>query len=225
MNVCMLPVRQGSVRLAKKNYLKIGNYTVLEIAILKAINSQIFDKIFINTDDHELIVIAKKFGIDFYLRSENLASSSASTDQVVLDFFRNNERVEKLFWVNTASPLQTISDIKAFYNLSKKKNWSSGVTVSSHQTHSYWEGKPLNFNWQDKFAKTQDLKKIFCFNYAMMGWDKSMQLSLENGQLFDQSTALLESSQWSNFLLKNEDDMNLIKKLYKIAPDQGYDVN
>ena len=58
-----------------------------------------------------------------------------------------------------------------------------------------------------------------------MGWDKSMQLSLENGQLFDQSTALLESSQWSNFLLKNEDDMNLIKKLYKIAPDQGYDVN
>ena len=47
----MIPVRQGSVRLKKKNYLKIGKYTVLEIALLKAKKSKVFDEIVINTDD------------------------------------------------------------------------------------------------------------------------------------------------------------------------------
>ena len=54
----MIPVRQGSVRLAKKNYLKIGNYTVLEIALLKAKQSNVFDEIVINTDDPDLEEIA-----------------------------------------------------------------------------------------------------------------------------------------------------------------------
>ena len=37
MNICMIPVRKGSERLAKKNYLKIDRFTVLEIALNKAI--------------------------------------------------------------------------------------------------------------------------------------------------------------------------------------------
>ena len=34
MNICMIPVRKGSERLAKKNYLKINRFTVLEIALI-----------------------------------------------------------------------------------------------------------------------------------------------------------------------------------------------
>jgi CMP-N-acetylneuraminic acid synthetase len=36
----MIPARKGSERLAKKNYLKIGDLTVLEIALQKAIKSK-----------------------------------------------------------------------------------------------------------------------------------------------------------------------------------------
>ena len=39
MNICKIPVRKGSERLAKKNYLKIDRFTVLEIALNKAIKS------------------------------------------------------------------------------------------------------------------------------------------------------------------------------------------
>ena len=40
MNICMIPVRKGSERLAKKNYLKIDRFTVLEIALNKNNNHQ-----------------------------------------------------------------------------------------------------------------------------------------------------------------------------------------
>ena len=45
MNICMIPVRKGSQRLAKKNYLKINGKTIYQIAIEKALSANLFDKI------------------------------------------------------------------------------------------------------------------------------------------------------------------------------------
>ncbi len=219
MNICMVPVRKGSERLAKKNYLKIGRSTILEIALAKAIHSKAFDRVVINSDDPNLEELALRLGVDFYLRDEKLASSQATSDQVVLDFFNNTEG-ERLFWVNTVSPLQTINDIKNFVNLSQGSSWKSGVSVNTASVHAMFDNGPLNFEWTRGFARTQDLRPFKTFNYAMMGWSRSMINILEKGQLFDEDTQLVESSKWSSFLLKNNDDMDFIKTLMDMAPDQ-----
>jgi CMP-N-acetylneuraminic acid synthetase len=216
----MVPVRKGSVRLAKKNYLKIGDFTVLEITLLKAIKSNIFDRIVVNTDDPELETLSKKVGVEFYKRDDELASSNATSDQVVHDFFQNNEG-DRIFWVNTVSPLQTLTDIKNFVNSSQSADWSSGVSMNSSLVHAVYEESPLNFIWKEGFARTQDLNPVAIFNYAMMGWHRKMSDKLKAGQLFDENTKLIESSRWSSFLLKDEKDMELIKKLSIVAPDQG----
>lgn len=220
MNICMVPVRKGSVRLPKKNYLKIGRLTVLEISLQKAIKSEVFDRIVVNTDDPALEEVASREGVDFYLRNEDLASSHATSDQVVLDFFNNNDG-DRVFWVNTVSPLQTIGDIKNFVSKGQEVNWKSGVSINSSQVHVLFGNDPLNFEWESGFARTQDLKAVNCFNYAMMGWHRAMLEKLANGQLFDEETSQVESSEWSSFLLKNKDDLELITKLSKVAPDQG----
>ena len=220
MNICMVPVRKGSERLAKKNYLKIGHSTILEIALNKAIKSKAFDRIFINSDDPNLEEVASRLGVNFYLRDEKLASSQATSDQVVLDFFNNIEG-NRLFCVNTVSPLQTINDIKNFVNSSQESVWKSGVSVNTSSVHAIFEDEPLNFEWTRGFARTQDLRPIKTFNYAMMGWSRSMINVLEKGQLFDEDTQLIESSKWSSFLLKNHLDFEFIKTLIDMAPDQG----
>lgn len=220
MNVCMVPARKGSVRLAKKNYLKLGEFTILEIALMKALRSKAFDRIVVNTDDPELEEISSRIGVDFYLRSNNLASSEATSDQVVLDFFKNHEG-NKVFWLNTVSPLQTIGDIKNFVKLADEENWKSAITFSPSQVHALFDDDPLNFQWENGFARTQDLKPVKCLNYAMMGWSREMMVMLANGQLFNSHTRMVESSKWSNFLLKNQSDMDLITTLSKVAPDQG----
>jgi len=55
----------------------------------------------------------------------------------------------------------------------------------------------------------------------MMGWHRDMVQYLKKGQLFNHDTELIESSRWSSFLLKSENDMRLIRDLSKIAPNQG----
>ena len=216
----MIPVRKGSQRLAKKNYLRINNTSIYEIAIKKALESNVFDKIVLNTDDIELKNSAYNLGIDFYLRDKVLSSSKATSDMVVLDFF-NSYDCERIYWLNTVSPLQTIQDIKVFYESSQDSKWNSGVSVSKNQVHACHNGNPLNFKWHNGFARTQDLYPVMCFNYAMMGWHKNMIKDLREGYLFNKDTFLQESSVWSSFLLKNIDDMELIKTLSKIAPNQG----
>ena len=57
---------------------------------MKAKKSKVFDEIVINTDDPDLEDIAFNLDVKFYLRDKNLASSQATSDQVVLDFFRNH---------------------------------------------------------------------------------------------------------------------------------------
>lgn len=217
MNICMIPVRRGSQRLAKKNYLEINGKAIYEMAIEKAQQSNAFDRIVLNTDDASLEKVKSKFGIDFYLRDPEFASSEATSEMVVLDFFKNHE-CERVFWLNTVSPLQTISDIKNFVQITLEQNCQSSVAVTHHSVHTFFDGSPLNYNWMGGFSKTQDLNPVTCFNYSMMSWKKDFKKNLETGQLFNENSVMIESSSWSNFLLKSQEDFNLIRDLIKIAP-------
>tara|TARA_Y100000768_G_scaffold386443_1_gene374861 strand:+ start:1273 stop:1917 length:645 start_codon:yes stop_codon:yes gene_type:complete len=214
----MIPVRKGSQRLAKKNYLQINGKAVYEIAIEKALSVNLFDKIVLNTDDPNLESVVKKYGIDFYLRESQLASSEATSEMVVLDFFKQYN-CDRVFWLNTVSPLQTINDIKKFFNQTIDDNASSSVAVSKHQVHATFKGKPINYEWDQNFAKTQDMTPVLSFNYSMMSWHKNEIEMLESGQLFNDSTTMIESSIWSNILLKSKEDFDLIEKLSAVSPN------
>ena len=48
----------------------------------------------------------------------------------------------------------------------------------------------------------------------MMSWHKNEIEMLESGQLFNDSTTMIESSIWSNILLKSKEDFDLIEKLW-----------
>jgi CMP-N-acetylneuraminic acid synthetase len=214
----MIPVRKGSQRLAKKNYLQINGKAVYEIAIEKALSVNLFDKVVLNTDDPTLESVVKKFGIDFYLRESQLASSEATSEMVVLDFFKQYN-CDRVFWLNTVSPLQTINDIKNFFNQTIDDNASSSVAVSKNQVHATFKGEPINYEWDQNFAKTQDMTPVLSFNYSMMSWHKNEIEMLENGQLFNDSTTMIESSIWSNILLKSKQDFDLIEKLSAVSPN------
>ncbi len=212
MNICMIPVRKGSQRLTKKNYLQINGDAIYEMAIEKALSVNLFDRVVLNTDDSTLESVVNKFGIDFYLRESKLASSEATSEMVVLDFFKQYN-CNRVFWLNTVSPLQTLTDIENFFNKTIDENAPSSVAVSKHQVHNVFKGKPINFDWNENFAKTQDMIPVVSFNYSMMSWHKNQIEMLANGQLFNDSTIMIETSIWSSILLKTKEDFDLIEKL------------
>ena len=91
------------------------------------------------------------------------------------------------------------------------------MAVTKHQVHASFKGKPINFDWDENFAKTQDMTPVMSFNYSMMSWHKSQIEMLANGQLFNDLTMMIESSIWSSILLKTKRDFDLIEKLATIV--------
>lgn len=88
---CIIAARSGSKRLKNKNILKISNKTLIEIVIEKAIESKIFDKVFVSTDSNKIAKIAKKSGaLVPFLRSKKLSSDKVGILPVLKDFFVKN---------------------------------------------------------------------------------------------------------------------------------------
>lgn len=118
--LCMIPARIGSQRFKKKNLALIGNKSILEMGIDKAVQSNIFDKIIVNGDNQVFKKIADKKGVDFFNREKYLGSSDTKSDDVVYDFICKNE-CENIIWFNAIAPLQSSEDIIGFTNTLQKK--------------------------------------------------------------------------------------------------------
>ena len=54
----------------------------------------------------------------------------------------------------------------------KKSKADTLITTEKKFAHTNFDGKPLNYKKNSKFARTQDLKPIETCNYALMIWKR-----------------------------------------------------
>lgn len=212
----MIPARIGSQRLKKKNLRIVNNLHLIEYTIANAINSKLTSNIFINSDSNEFKRIAKKNDINFYKRKKYLGSSNTKSDDVVFDFFKNFHNCKKLIWLNPIAPLTKITDIKKSLNYFNKKKLTSFISSNSYQVHGILRKKPINFNLENKFQKTQDLSPIFLFNYAIMIWERNSFITnyKKNGYAFiSNKFGSTPTSFESSILIKKPKDLNFFKKI------------
>jgi len=210
--VGLIPARSGSERLKRKNYLKFGDFSIVENTIVKTIESDSFDKIYLSSDDETLSELAYKYDINFHLRDIQDANSSATSEQVVAKFLEDI-LCEYVVWVNTASPLQTVNDIRNSVKEFLDSNKSCFVAVNKIYTHCSYNTEPINFSFNESFAKTQDLIPINKYIYSTMGWrSKTFKDNMNKGHkgLFSRDILEVEVSSYAGFLLKTIDDYNLI---------------
>ena len=82
----IVPARSGSKGFKNKNLAKIGDKTLLELAIGVGLSPNIIDEVYISTDSEIYAEIGKKAGAKFCgLRPEYLAGDKAKTSEVVID--------------------------------------------------------------------------------------------------------------------------------------------
>lgn len=91
----VIPARKNSKRFPQKNKALLGGLPLISHSIKYAMNEGIpMSQIWVNSDDQDILGIAKEFGVQTYNRSEDLAEDTTSTAQVLLDqldFYRKEE--------------------------------------------------------------------------------------------------------------------------------------
>ena len=82
---CIIPCRKGSRRIPNKNKRFFAGKRMFEIAYKNALDSKLFDDVYISTNDHEIYNICIEKNIKTYSRSENNSTENATTLSAVLE--------------------------------------------------------------------------------------------------------------------------------------------
>ena len=155
--IAMIPARVGSERLKMKNLALINDKPLIYYSIQAAKQSGVFDKIVLNSDSLIFEKIAKRYEIDFYLRPKDLGSSDTRSDDVVADFMKTYNSNDVVVWVNTVNPFQSSTIISEVVDYFFDNSLDSLMTVEEKQVHVNYQNKPLNYNSEEPFYKTQDI--------------------------------------------------------------------
>ena len=214
--IAVIPVRSGSKRLPKKNYKSFNFRTLAEIARDKCVATGIFDKIVISSDDPVFEELVNSDEVEFLLRSQDLAGDSATTDAVMDLFFEKFFSCESILWVNSVSPLQSIQDIKNCGLRLNDPEVDCVMAINTLYQHCCLANEPINFDPNNPFEMTQNLKPIQRYIYSSMGWKRATYVKHRSEGfegLFPGNMALVEASVLAGMLIKYEEDFILCSKI------------
>lgn len=142
-NIAIIPVRAGSTRVKKKNFLNFYGKPLFVYTYEHAKKSNLFEKIVISTESEEVLDICKQYNIEVeYKRPDVLADGNISLDDVCLDVLRYYEEKDLefnhmcLLWAT--APMRDDNDIKnAFALLTSDPIANAVIAVTKYYFSPY----------------------------------------------------------------------------------------
>ncbi len=83
-SICIIPARGGSKRIPRKNIKEFFGKPLIAYSIEVALESKLFDKVLVSTDDEEIAEVARKYGAQVpFLRPKELSDDFTVTKDVI----------------------------------------------------------------------------------------------------------------------------------------------
>lgn len=172
--LCLIPARGGSKRLPRKNILPLKGKPMICYTIEAAIESQVFDDIYVSTDDKEIAEISRSCGVEVISRPEELAGDLVSVVDVclhVIELLKSKGKEYNILSVLLpTSPLRTSEDIiKAFEIFLSRKDASFLMAVTDYLYDPFQALKEINGYLIPVFPeyikkKRQELPRVYVDN-------------------------------------------------------------
>ncbi len=162
----LIPVRSGSKRVANKNIRPFADSNLLTIKIKQLQRLKNLDGIVVNSNDDEMLDIARSLGVQAVKRDEYYAG-----DNVTNEMYKNiaeNCDSDIIMYTNVTSPMiedSTIEKCIDFY-FANCKQYDSVNTAHYIKEFLWLDGKPINYELS-KTPKSQDLPNIMALNFAI----------------------------------------------------------
>jgi CMP-N,N'-diacetyllegionaminic acid synthase len=139
--LAIIPARKGSKGIPGKNLKKIGGKPMVQFTMEAAISVISFENIIISTNDHKVINISEKLGLETpFVRPESLSTDSSKTSDVVqhsLDWYHSkyNKLPANIILLQPTSPFRDENDITLAIDKFNKSNKKTLVSVSEPINH------------------------------------------------------------------------------------------
>lgn len=141
--IAIIPARSGSKGLKDKNIKELNGKPLIAYTIEAALDSKMFDKVFVSTDSQRYADIAIQYGADApFLRSEANSSDSAGSWDVIREVIDKlkamGEEYDEIMLLQATSPLRSQEDIVNAVNLLYEKKGEAVVSLTECDHSPIW---------------------------------------------------------------------------------------
>lgn len=169
--IAIIPARGGSKRIPKKNIKDFLGKPIITYSIQTALESKLFDKVIVSTDDEEIAEISIAAGAEVpFFRSEKNSDSFATTSEVLIEvgdmLAKAGQQFDFACCVYPTAPFTRKKDLKAGMELLIAEHFDT-VFPTVKFDYSIWrslklEGVKAQMIWPDnKLKRSQDLESTY----------------------------------------------------------------
>lgn len=195
--LAIIPARGGSKGIKRKNLYSIEGKPLIQYTIEAAKESKYITRCIVNSDDKDIIIFAKKFGIETWVRPEKLAQDNTPMKDVImyqLQMLKNEEDYIPDFIVllQPTSPLRTSQHIDEAMEklLNTECDALVSVEVEPH-LHSPYSVMQVNLDGYlefflkdgQKYTSRQEKPKFYARNGAAI-YAVATDIYMETGSLY-----------------------------------------
>jgi len=225
ISVCLIPARGGSKRIKNKNIKYFYGKPLIAYAIEKALNSKLFDKVYVSTDSKKIALIAKRYGAEIPFYRPKIFSNDESSDNQVINHFldfvkQKNFVIGNLCYLYPVTPLLTITTLKKSYQIIKKGKFQKVIMIGKFSypiQRALTKGPKQEIKFvSKKFSKfrSQELKDYY-HDAGQCYWFNIKKL--KNKKISNNlKTAGLELKSHEFHDVDTLEDLEVLKRLFKI---------
>ncbi len=112
--VALIPARGGSKGIKHKNIVDLASKPLLAYSIDAALESGVINRVYVSSDDDNILSVAKHHGAELIKRDPSLARDESPTDPVITEFIEKAQLQPKdiIVLLQPTSPLRTAQHIR-----------------------------------------------------------------------------------------------------------------
>ena len=207
--LAIIPARGGSKGIPKKNIIDLNGKPLIQYTVDMALESKKIDKVFLSSDDDEIISTVKSLGLySGYKRPHCFASDTASTIDAVVDalnWLEKNENYtpDAIILLQPTSPLRLSSDIDNAIEQFSKDSKDCLVSVHEMIEHPYECVVDIEKDsWQ--YLAKQDKKATRRQDYKEKYYYINGALYLVNIDFFEKNREFILEGNTSFYIMPHE---------------------
>ena len=171
MRVAIIPARGGSKRIPRKNIKPFAGPPIIAHSIKAAIESNLFDRIIVTTDDEEIADVARSFGAEIpFIRPKELSDDHTATIPVIAHAIQTLQKqcvIDAACCIYATAPFIRPQDIVTAYNalITHNKQYAFPVTTFAFPIFrgvKRDDAGNIEMFWPQHFAtRSQDLEEAY----------------------------------------------------------------
>jgi N-acylneuraminate cytidylyltransferase len=228
-NVAIIPARGGSKRIPRKNIKDFLGKPVIVYSIEAALESGLFDKVMVSTDDEEIAEIAREYGAEVpFMRSQQNSNDHATTSDVIIEvlerFQKEGISFDNACCIYPCNPLLKQDSLMSSY---VKLNSGNG-SVLPIVAYGYPIQRALKtieqsvfwVNPENALKRSQDLE-MYYHDCGQFYWIKIADF-LKDGKLISANSGFLILNEMEVQDIDTETDWLLAELKYKLMYGMAY---